>query len=391
MIQSAFSQWCKDVTSHFYSEIKTVGISTAVGFTSASFLVLSYLIGCSRSQFRDAAVWVLYSLIGDLCHLTGAFLSNQTSIQCIMATIMTSLDVVHFISAALPLCWWYYSSTGRRMRMLRRRRRQNAFVVCLLFGMGGYVYADIRVRHVPAVAFGSPTHRKLLNVVVRDQTELLGYVLGLLSFAISWTSRIPLFLKANRGEMSNLTHVSSRAFSAAAGALYASAIMFYEPRLECVLEALPWILSGASWAILDFSILLLSCYRIRYRRRSVGTQDSNSESLLGGFHRVSSVLSHKEKDSRKHISLWKSSTSKMPERKLCRNVQPIRKVCLKKVTITRSDSAENHPIKGTVKVVRVDERYSSGSTTDSSCLSSELEVCDHIDTQRQTMAVHDAL
>ncbi|XP_027027243.2 transmembrane protein 44 isoform X1 [Tachysurus fulvidraco] len=373
MIQSAFSQWCKDVTSHFYSEIKTVGISTAVGFTSASFLVLSYLIGCSRSQFRDAAVWVLYSLIGDLCHLTGAFLSNQTSIQCIMATIMTSLDVVHFISAALPLCWWYYSSTGRRMRMLRRRRRQNAFVVCLLFGMGGYVYADIRVRHVPAVAFGSPTHRKLLNVVVRDQTELLGYVLGLLSFAISWTSRIPLFLKANRGEMSNLTHVSSRAFSAAAGALYASAIMFYEPRLECVLEALPWILSGASWAILDFSILLLSCYRIRYRRRSVGTQDSNSESLLGGFHRVSSVLSHKEKDSRKHISLWKSSTSKMPERKLCRNVQPIRKVCLKKVTITRSDSAENHPIKGTVKVVRVDERYSSGSTTDSSCLSSELE------------------
>ncbi|GAA6081062.1 transmembrane protein 44 isoform X1, partial [Tachysurus ichikawai] len=386
MIQSAFSQWCKDVTSHFYSEIKNVGISTAVGFTSASFLVLSYLIlTCSRSQFRDAAVWVLYSLIGDLCHLTGALLSNQTSVQCIMATIMTSLDVVHFISAALPLCWWYYYSSaalrvfvccfvqGRRMRMLRRRRRQDIFVVCLLFGMGGYVYADIRVRHARAVAFGSPTRRKLLNVVVRDQTELLGYVLGLLSFAISWTSRIPFFLKANRGEMSNSTHVLSRAFSAAAGALYASAIVLYEPRLECVLEALPWILSGASWAILDFSILLLSCYRIRYRRRSVGTQDSNRESLLGGFHRVSSAPSHKEKDSRKHISFWKSSSSKMPEIKLCRNVQPIRKVCLKKVTITRSDSAENQPMKGSVKVVRVDERYSSGSTTDSSCLSSELE------------------
>lgn len=30
----------------------------------------------------------------------------------------------------------------------------------------------------------------------QDQTELLGYVLGLLYFAISWTSRIPFFLKA---------------------------------------------------------------------------------------------------------------------------------------------------------------------------------------------------
>lgn len=48
-------------------------------------------------------------------------------------------------------------------------------------------------------------------------------------------------------------------------------------------------------------------------------------------------------------------------------------VCLKKVTITRTNS-ENQPLKGSVKVVRVDERYSSDSTTDSSCLSSELEV-----------------
>lgn len=79
---------------------------------------------------------------------------------------------------------------------------------------------------------------------------------------------------------------------------------------------------------MNVQILLLSCYRIRYRRRSVGTQDSNRESLLGGFHRVSSAPSHKEKDSRKHISFWKSSSSKMPEIKLCRNVQPIRKVCV---------------------------------------------------------------
>ncbi|XP_053491056.1 transmembrane protein 44 isoform X2 [Ictalurus furcatus] len=293
-----------------------------------------------------------------------------------MASIMASLDVVLFISVTLPLCWWYHSTTGRRVRMLSRRRRQNVLMVCLLFGTGGCVYADIRVRYTQAVFHGPPTSRKLLNVVVHDQTELLGYVLGLLYFAISWTSRIPFFLKANRGEMSNSTHVSSRSFSALAGALYASAILLYDPRLESVVKALPWILSGACCAILDFFILLLSCYRICYKCQSAGTLDSDTESLLGRFHRVTSGLYHspKDKNARKHISSWKSS-SKMPEMEPYRNtkVQPIRTVCLKEVTLTREDSADSQPLKGSVKVVRVDERYSSGSATDSSCLSSELE------------------
>lgn len=160
-----------------------------------------------------------------------------------------------------------------------------------------------------------------------------------------------------RGEMSNLTHVSSRSFSALAGALYASAILLYDPRLESVVKALPWILSGACCAILDFfvsfyvqhlqayiipvsfqsfnylnfQILLLSCYRICYKCQSAGTLDSDTESLLGRFHSVTSGLYHspKDKNARKHISSWKSS-SKMPEMEPYRNtkVQPIRTVCI---------------------------------------------------------------
>ncbi|XP_060796592.1 transmembrane protein 44 [Neoarius graeffei] len=373
----AFSQWWKEVTGYFYPEVKTVGVSTAVGFTSALFLVISYLmLTCSRFQLRDAAAFVLYSLIGDLCHLAGAFLSNQTFIQRIMALIMTTLDVVHFISVTWRLCWSYHSTTGRRARMLSRRKRQNFFMVCLLFGMGGYVYADVHVRYAQGVASGSPTSRKLLNVI-HDKTELLGYVLGLVSFAISWTCRIPILMNANKGEMSNSTHVSSRGCSALAGALYASAILLYDPRLEFVVKALPWILSGACCAVLDVFIVLLSCYRICYKRQSIGTLDSDTESLLGRFHKVASGLYHtpKEKTARKHSSSRKCSSSKMPELGSYRNtnVQPIRKVCLKEVTITQEDSAESQPLKGSVKVVRVDECYSSGSVTDSSCLSSELE------------------
>lgn len=122
-------------------------------------------------------------------------------------------------------------------------------------------------------------------------------MLGLLYFAISWTSRIPFILKAvsnfsehllscwdclfkkkrflshyllnicsdisffflnctlqNRGEMSDSSNVSSRGFLALAGAFYASAVLLYDPQLEAVVKALPWILSGACCAVLDVSV-----------------------------------------------------------------------------------------------------------------------------------------
>ncbi|KAM9461688.1 transmembrane protein 44 [Clarias gariepinus] len=366
MNKNNFSSVFSLLWSHFDSQ---VGVSTAVGFTSASFLIISYLmLACSRSKLRDPADCVLYSLIGDLCHLAGAFLSNQTNVQRIMALMMTALDVMHFISVTLPFCCWFNSTAERRARMLSRRRRQNVLMVCLLFGMGGCVYADVRVRHMQAVAYGSPNSRKLLNVIIQDQTELLGYVLGLLSFAISWTSRIPFFLKANKGEMSTSTHISSRCFSALAGALYASAILLYDSRLESVVKALPWILSGACCSILDVSILLISCYRSYFKWQSTGAMDSDMECLLGT---VTSGLYY-DKNPRKHISSWKNSSSKMPK---TGNIddRPIRKACLKVVTVPQENSAESQPLKGSEKVIRVDECYSSGSATDSSPLSSDLE------------------
>ncbi|KAF7703651.1 hypothetical protein HF521_022658 [Silurus meridionalis] len=365
---TAFSRWWKEVTSSFSFN---VGIATALCFTSALFLLMSYfLLTWSRSKTtRDAAVCVLYSLIGDLCHLAGAFLSNQTLLQCGMGSLMTSLDLLRFISITLPLCCWYYSTTGRRARRISRRRRQNFLVLWLLFGVGGCVYSDIRLRHTQTASYDSPTSRRLLGVIVHDPIELLGYALGLLAFAISWTSRIPFFLKANRGEMSSQMQVTSRGFSASAGALYAAAILLYDLRLEPVVKALPWILSGACWAILDVSILLLTCYRMCSKRQSVERLDSDTQSLLG---RVTYGPSQSPKD--RHISC-KSRSSKMPDMGPNRNsnVQPIRKVCLKEVTITRENSADNQPLIGSVKVVRVDECYSSGSATDSSSIRSELE------------------
>lgn len=54
--------------------------------------------------------------------------------------------------------------------------------------------------------------------------------------------------------MSNSAHVSSRGFGALAGALYASALLLYDLRLESAVKALPWILSGGCCAVLDTSV-----------------------------------------------------------------------------------------------------------------------------------------
>ncbi|XP_062869360.1 transmembrane protein 44 isoform X2 [Trichomycterus rosablanca] len=375
-----FLHWWDEVTGCFYFQ-ESKCISTAVGFSSMLFLLLSYLVlFCGSWKFKDTlsiTVCVLYSLIGNVCNVAGAFLSNQSFLQLIMAAFMTTLDFVHLLSITVVMCWWSNSKTGKKARMISKRRRQNLPAVCLLFGVGGCVYLNGRMNHTHPITQGFSTNRKLLNVIVHDNIELIGYVLGLLYFVISWTSRFPFFLKANRGEMSDPAHVSSRVLSALAGALYASAILLYDPLVESIVKALPWILSGASAALLDIAIVLLSCCRIRYKHQSVRPLGLDTESLLTRSNSITSNQHHSSRDKtvRRHLSSRKSSSPKMTEmgRYIDVNVQPVRKVCLKEVTITREGLAEDQPLKRCVKVVRVDECYSSGSATDSSCLSSELE------------------
>lgn len=60
--------------------------------------------------------------------------------------------------------------------MLSRRRRQNSLVICLLFGMGGCVYSELRARQLQAVSYGSPAGRKLLHVIVHVSDLILSYL-----------------------------------------------------------------------------------------------------------------------------------------------------------------------------------------------------------------------
>ncbi|XP_076879548.1 transmembrane protein 44 [Brachyhypopomus gauderio] len=375
--------WWKGVTSCLNSG-DNVCVSGALGVLSVLCLISSSVtLLCCRCKMRyspssNDVACVLYSLVGNVCNVAGAALSNQLPVQIIVASFMAALDGLHFISVTVPVCLWYHSKTGTRARMISRRRRQNSLVVCLLFVMGGCVYLGKGVQHSQPLGNRSPTGRRLLAVFLHSRIELLGYALGLLSFAISWTSRFPSLLIAKRGEQSDGVHASSRALSAVAAALYASAILLYDTRLECVVRALPWTLSAACAAALDAAILVLSCSRTHCSRHSVPQLDSATQSLLSSSHRPDSAQYHNPRDQtvrKHHLFARKSNSPKMTEmgHYMDVNVQPVRKVCLKEVTLTGESSAENQPLTKSVKVVRVDERYSSDSATDSSSLSSELQ------------------
>ncbi|XP_056324699.1 transmembrane protein 44 [Danio aesculapii] len=304
---------------------------------------------------------------------------------------MAIIDIVNFLSTSFSMYLWFKSRTGRKMRMISKRRRQNFLAVCLLFIMAGSVYLGLPVRSIPMGA--SPTMRKLFGMFLNDHTENLGYVLGLLAFAISWTAKFPFILKANRGEQGSAVLVSSRLLSSVSGALYGSAILLYDTQLKSVIKTMPWILSAICCAVLDLSIVVLVCYRSSHKRPSVRSLDSDTESLLGESSVTGQLCNNNVECCRKkhRLSSARSISSKGTDMGLYMdvNIQPMRKVCLKEVTISRDGSSESLPLKRTVRVVRVDEHCSCGSSTDSSSLDSELE-WDFGETKSQWTPVEEA-
>ncbi|XP_067287673.1 transmembrane protein 44 [Pseudorasbora parva] len=370
---------------------------------SAALYVLSafiLLVSCSlllyhrcKSRTRslgDEALCALYCFVGNLCSAVGAFLSKQFDFQISMASYMAILDVVHFLSISFSIYLWYKSKMGKKIRMISRRRRQNFLTVCLLFVMSGSVYMGLPV-HSSAKRL-SPTMRRLLSIFLNDHTEKLGYVLGLLFFAISWTAKFPFILKANRGEQSSAVQVSSRVLSSVAGGLYGSAILLYDTELRSVIKAMPWILSAISCAVLDLSIVVLICFRSRHKRPSVRCLDSDTESLLGDSSVTGRLCNNNVECCRKKHLSGRGISSKGTDMGLYMdvNIQPMRKVCLKEVTISRNGSSESLPLTRTVRVVRVDEPCSSGTSTDSSSIGSELE-WDFEETKTQWVPVEEDL
>ncbi|XP_051966839.1 transmembrane protein 44 isoform X3 [Xyrauchen texanus] len=328
-------------------------ISAALILSSALMLLVSCSLllyhSCStrggHHQGEEAAGTV-YCFVGNLCSAVGAFLSNQFDFQISMASYAAILDVVQFLTITFSVYLWSHSKTGKRMRMITGRRRQNFLAVSLLFVTGGSFYLRSAVDFSPTGI--SPTRRRLLGVFLNNQ-----------------------------GEQSSVAQVCSRVLCCLAGTLYGSAILLYDVQPRVLIKAMPWILSAVCCAVLDLAIVVLVCYRSSHKRLSVRSLDSDTESLLADSSATGqlcdSTVTRCIKEHR--LPSAKCICPRGTDMGLYMdvNIQPMRKVCLKEVTISRDGPSETLPLKRTVRVVRVDEQCSSGSLTESSSVGSELE------------------
>ncbi|ROI16254.1 Transmembrane protein 44 [Anabarilius grahami] len=309
---------------------------------------------------------------------------------------------------------YHLVSQGKKMRMISRRRRQNFLAVCLLFVMGGSVYLGLPV-HSSAKRL-SPTMRKLLGIFLNNRGEqgsavqvssrVLSSVSGALygSAILLYDTELRSVIKAMPWILSALScavldlSVSFDTCLCSAPSAFFLPIRRVESASElvgqsghliiligCSATATCWYGKAflltqaqngrATWASSVSLIVVVICFRSSHKRPSVRSLDSDTESLLGDSSVKGQLCNNNVECCRKKHLSARGISPKGTDMGLYMdvNIQPMRKVCLKQVTISRDGSSESLPLRRTVRVVRVDEQCSSGTSTDSSSIGSELE------------------
>ncbi|XP_034437858.1 transmembrane protein 44 isoform X2 [Hippoglossus hippoglossus] len=364
---SFFSQlfaFCMDSFSTCFSrDSDKPCVLIALSSLSSLALLLSCLLlmyrrcRCRGEDPAEETIISLYCLLGNLCSTVGAILSTQLYIQVLMGAFAAAVDAVNVMFSCFPvlLCW--NTKTERRLRVIRRRRRQHLLAVCVLMVVaGGFMKSPVK----PADRLLSG--RRLLHVTLQDNTEILGYVLGLISFVIVCTSRFPPVCRVYRGWMLTQAQVFSGLLCSLAGALYAAVLLLYDTRMGFLLRVMPWLLSAICGVCLDLLILILHWCK-RGTRHQFISLSPDTESLLGG-----SGISTEENVAMKNHRKQKMNSSPQTETK---NVQKMSEmgrymdVCLQE--------AEGERLDGAGRGIRVESFVLSDTSFDSSTVSSDLE------------------
>ncbi|CAL9696094.1 unnamed protein product [Knipowitschia caucasica] len=249
--------------------------SIALGSISGLLLLLSHAaLGYERCRYqvesgREATV-SLYSLLGNSCGTIGAILSRQLHIQVVLATVSVAMDALSFITLCIPICLCRNSRAGMRMRA---RRRSRLYVVPLFMATGGF----IKVRLGNFEMGRSSTQRVLLQVPMEDSSDILGYVLGILSFAIAFTSRFPALYRVGRKRLMTKAQVFSLVLRSLAGSCYVAALLLYDTSSVFIWRTMPWLLAAALCAIIDLLIVLIHLCQ----KQGMLVLSPDSVSLLG--------------------------------------------------------------------------------------------------------------
>ncbi|XP_069550705.1 transmembrane protein 44 [Brachyistius frenatus] len=375
--------FCLDsVSTCFSREADELCVPAGLTLLSALLLLLSCPLAvyqrCKyRGESRGETLIVFYCFLGNLCSTVGAIQSRQLHIQILMGALAAAIDAVNCIVCCLPVLMCWNSRTERRLRMMKSRRRQYLLAVCVLLMVTGD-FLKSRVTQPQSLSPGRG--RRLLYVPLHvsswsplmDNTEILGYILGLLSFVITCSSRFPALCRACRGHTLTPVNIFSGLLCSLAGALYTAAILLYDTRFGFLIRVMPWLLSSTGCVTLDLLILVTHWCK-RGSRQRPRRFSADMESLLADSGEDNIVLKSKRQQhihssaQTKYPTFLSKTTNvqKMTEmgQYMDISVQPAKK----------GEEEEDGPLNWMVRVIKVNSLYSSDTSYDSSVVSSDLE------------------
>ncbi|XP_032725177.1 transmembrane protein 44 isoform X3 [Lontra canadensis] len=245
----------------------------------AAHTLLLYL-KCAKKSRRDQSVLcAACCLLSSLCDTIGAILARQLTIQVFTGAYLAAADLVNFVFILFPICgcqWKSHRGRGSQERTRRQRLRASVFALALplSLGPGWALWATTPKASGPVRG----SQRRLLESLLQDNTEVLGYLLGGIAVFGSWASRIPPLSRICQGKAFPSIHLWTRLLLALAGLLYASAIVAHDRRPEYLLRATPWFLTSLGRAALDLSIIFLSWVMKSKMRRALGFAPEARES-----------------------------------------------------------------------------------------------------------------
>ncbi|XP_042653156.1 transmembrane protein 44 [Tyto alba] len=206
--------------------------------------------GCPGQGGRQVSVLcLLYSFLGRICNAVGALLASQLGIQMLTGAYMAVADIIRFLLTLFPPCLPESQKPGGLPRRRRRRRRLRDGLLILTLPLSvGAGWSLLAPGPRPPQEQLKGAQRRLLGAVFEDNTEALGFVLGLLSTLLALMARMPRLSSA----------LWATLCSAAAGILRAAAIVTHDQQPGHILRALPWLLVALGSAALDMAILFIT-------------------------------------------------------------------------------------------------------------------------------------
>ncbi|XP_047589443.1 transmembrane protein 44 isoform X13 [Lutra lutra] len=164
----------------------------------AAHTLLLYL-RCAKKSGRDQSVLcAACCLLSSLCDTIGAILARQLTIQVFTGAYLAAADLVNFVFILFPICgcqWKSHRGRGSQERTRRQRLRASVFALALplSLGPGWALWATTPKASGPVRG----SQRRLLESLLQDNTEVLGYLLGGIAVFGSWASQIPPLSRIN--------------------------------------------------------------------------------------------------------------------------------------------------------------------------------------------------